>query len=103
MNTLTLRFKLTLAQDLVMFTDDRTQEAGGFAAGILITLFPVNTDPSLGASSVPYQDRLCQDLGSAARINALYVAYLFQVGLNPPLVDHAADHFHREVVEHNHV
>ena len=40
MNTLTLRFKLTLAQDLVVFPNDRTQEAGGFAAGILITLFP---------------------------------------------------------------
>ena len=39
-NTLTLRFKLKLAEDLVVFPNDRTQEATGFAAGILINLFP---------------------------------------------------------------
>ena len=40
MNTLTLRFKLKLAEDLAVFPNDRTAEATGFAAGILITLFP---------------------------------------------------------------
>jgi hypothetical protein len=39
-NTLTLRFKLKLAEDLVVFPNDRSEEATGFAAGILITLFP---------------------------------------------------------------
>ncbi len=39
-DTLTLKFKLKLAEDLVVFPNDRTGEATGFAAGILITLFP---------------------------------------------------------------
>ena len=39
-DTLTLKFKLKLAEDLVVFPNDRTEEATGFAAGILITLFP---------------------------------------------------------------
>ena len=38
-DTLTLKFKLKLAQDLVVFPDDRTEEATGFAVGILINLF----------------------------------------------------------------
>jgi hypothetical protein len=42
-NTLMLRFKLKLAEDLVVFPNDRTQEATGFAAGILIKLFPCNS------------------------------------------------------------
>ena len=39
-DTLTLKFKLKLAEDLVVFPNDRTEEASGFAAGILINLFP---------------------------------------------------------------
>lgn len=39
-DTLTLKFKLKLAEDLVVFPNDRTEEATGFAAGILINLFP---------------------------------------------------------------
>jgi hypothetical protein len=31
---------LKLAEDLVVFPNDRSEEATGFAAGILITLFP---------------------------------------------------------------
>lgn len=38
--TLMLKFKLKLAEDLVVFPNDRTEEASGFALGILITLFP---------------------------------------------------------------
>lgn len=43
-NTLMLRFKLKLAQDLVVFPNDRTEDATGFTAGILISLFPCKGD-----------------------------------------------------------
>jgi hypothetical protein len=39
-NTLALKFKLKLAEDLVVFPNDRSQGAEGFAVGILISLFP---------------------------------------------------------------
>ena len=39
-NNLMLKFKLKLAGDLVLFPDDRTQEAIDVATAILVTLFP---------------------------------------------------------------
>lgn len=39
-NTITFKFKLKLAEDLIVFPNDRTEDATGFSAGILISLFP---------------------------------------------------------------